>query len=267
MIKIDMSGKSVLITGGTKGIGLSAALKFGEAGANTYLTYKWGSDDFSPLYEAFKKVKAPKPSLIQADVSVDEDTDALLEKIKETEDKIDYFISNVGFAQRTMSLDDYKKRSLYKTLDYSTWPLIEYTRKIKGTFGSYPGHVIGVSSDGPDHFYQGYDFVAGSKALMEFFAKYLSIHLFEEGSRVNVIRFGPVKTESFSLIFGEDFFKFLKDNGIPENMIVQVEDCGNSIFAVCSGLMDALNGQIITVDKGMTYRDNVMMRYIQSKDK
>ena len=50
MIQIDMSGKSVLITGGTKGIGLASALKFAEAGARTYLTYKWGSANTEELF-------------------------------------------------------------------------------------------------------------------------------------------------------------------------------------------------------------------------
>mgnify|MGYP000877823778 CR=1 FL=1 len=262
MVQIDFSGRAVLITGGTKGIGLASALNFGAAGARTYLTYKWGSDDFAPLYEAFEKIGAPKPVLLQADVSVDEDTDTLLAKIRETESRIDYFISNVGFAQRTMGLEDYKKRSLFKTLEYSTWPMVEYTRRIKAVFGSYPRHVLGISSDGPSHFYKGYDFVAASKALMEHFARYLSIHLFPENCRVNVVRFGSVKTESFSLIFGEEFFEFIRESGATEEMILVPEECGKAVFALCSGFMDAMNGQVVTVDKGMAFQDNLMMRYL-----
>ncbi len=265
MIKIDMAGESVLITGGTKGIGLETALKFGEAGAQAYLTYKWGADDFSYLYDAFEAVNAPKPVLMQADVSVDEDTDALLEKIKENGDKVDYFISNVGFAQRTVSLDDYKKRSLFKTLEYSTWPMIEYTRKIKKVFGKYPKNVVGISSDGPSHFYEGYDFVAASKALLEHFGRYLSIHLFKEGSKVNIIRFGSVKTESFSYIFGEEFFDYLKEHGISEDMVLDPKECGKAVLGICSDMFSALNGQVITIDKGMTFSDNLMMRYIADK--
>ncbi len=267
MINIDMKDKSVLITGGTKGIGLATGLQFAKAGAKTYLTYKWGSADQNELYDEFDKINAIKPVLLEADVSVDEDTDNLLSEISKNENKIDFFISNVGFAQRTMTLDDYKKKSLFKTLEYSTWPMIEYSRKIKKKFGKYPDNIIGVSSDGPDHFYQGYDFVAASKSLMEFFAKYLSIHLFEEGSKVNVIRFGTVKTESFSLIFGEEFFDFLKENDIPDNMIVTPDDCAKAIFALCSGFLNAMNGQIITVDHGMPFRDNLMMRYLFLKNK
>jgi NAD(P)-dependent dehydrogenase (short-subunit alcohol dehydrogenase family) len=265
MVTIDLTGKSVLITGGTKGIGLSSALYFGKAGAQTYLTYKWGSDDYSALYEEFDKAGAPKPVLIQADVSVEEDTDALLSQIKEKEDKIDFFISNVGFAQSPKGLMDYKKRSLYKTLDYSTWPMIEYTQKIKKTFGQFPKHILGISSDGPSHFYYGYDFVAASKALLEFFGRYMAAHLGKDGSQVNVVRFGPVKTESFTLIFGEDFFDFAEKEGLSDDVFLLPDDCGRVVFALCSGLFDAMNGQVITVDKGLPFVDNFMNRYLAYK--
>ncbi len=268
MYAIDLSGKTVLITGGTKGIGLASALKLGQAGARTVLTFKWGSDDYTPLFKAFEEVKAPKPLLIQADVSVSEDTQKVMNEIKEHfNNGPDIFISNVGFAQRTMSLEDYKKRSLFKTLEYSTWPMIEYTREIKKTFGAYPKKVIAISSDGPDHFYQGYDFVAASKALLEFFGKYLSVHLFEEGSTVNVIRFGPVNTESFQYIFGEDFFNYLKEHDISLETVLNTEECGKAVLALSSGLMDAMNGQIITFDKGMPLQDNIMLQYTREKEK
>jgi NAD(P)-dependent dehydrogenase (short-subunit alcohol dehydrogenase family) len=268
MITIDFSGKNALITGGTRGIGLATALLFGQAGAQTYLTYKWGQDDYSELYAAFEQAGAPKPVLVQADVSVDEDTARCMAEIAAHTGKsngVDFFISNVGFAQRTMNLAEYKKRSLFKTLEYSTWPLIAYSQAIQKAFGAYPRRIIGISSDGPSHFYRGYDFVAASKALLEHFARYMSIHLFEEGCRVNVIRFGSVKTESFSAIFGEAFFDYLRANGIPEDMLLSPEECAQAVFALASGFMDAVNGQIITVDKGMPFRDNLMMRYQESR--
>lgn len=269
MITIDMKGTSVLITGGTKGIGLASALNFAAAGAQTYLTYKWGSADNQELLAQFDAVKGPRPVLLQADVSIDEDTDALLEEIAKTSPHgVDIFISNVGYAATMRSLDDYKKRSLYKTFDYSTWPMIEYTKRIKARFGAYPKKVIGISSDGPEHFYQGYDYVAASKALLEFFGKYLAVHLLPEGSRVNVIRFGTVKTESFTAIFGEEFFDYIKDQGwTTEDLILKPEDCGKAVFALCSGFMDAMNGQVLNVDYGQPFADNSMMRFQQWKSK
>ncbi|MAG13735.1 MAG: hypothetical protein CMN78_03960 [Spirochaetales bacterium] len=266
MIPIDLSGKNILITGGTQGIGKAIALQFAEAGAKVFLTYKWGTADSNELLAEFKGIGATIPELIEADVSVDEDTDSLMASIESSANSIDVFISNVGFAPQINTLDDYKKRSLFKTFEYSSWPLIEYTKRIKGRFGSYPRHIVGISSDGPDHFYRGYDYVSAAKALLEHFSKYLSMHLLPEGSRVNIMRFGNVKTPSFNAIFGEAFFEYARQNGVTEEFFLTPQECGKAVLALCSGLMDAINGQIIAVDYGLPFMDNLMMRYIRSTD-
>ena len=266
MISIDLKGQTALITGGTKGIGLASALQLAQAGVQTVLSYKWGSADMAEVKKQFSDMGAPEPLLFQADVSVDEDTDALLEEIAKIASEVEIFISNVGFAATMRNLDAYKKRSLYKTLDYSTWPMIGYTQKIKKRFGSYPKKIIAISSDGPDHFYPGYDYVAASKSLLEFFGRYMAAHLFKEGTRVNVIRFGNVKTESFSAIFGEEFFDYLETEGLGRDNVLTSEECGRAVFALCSGFMDAMNGQVINVDYGLPFVDNTMMRFFSRKE-
>ncbi|MFW5994928.1 MAG: SDR family NAD(P)-dependent oxidoreductase [Spirochaetia bacterium] len=268
MITIDFTGKNVLITGGTSGIGKATALYFARAGAQTWLTYKWGSADFDAVRDEFASSGAVAPHFVQADVSVDDDTDALLAHIASHAKAIDVFVSNVGFSAAAPDIQSYRKRSFFRTLEYSSWPLIEYTRKIHERFGSYPEYIVGVSSDGPDHFYPGYDFVAASKALLELFGRYLSMHLLEEQSRVNIVRFGTVPTDSFNSIFGEDFFEYAKrEEGLTDNLILTPDTCGSTIFALCSGLMNAVNGQIIHADYGLPLRDNTMMRYMRSRDR
>jgi NAD(P)-dependent dehydrogenase (short-subunit alcohol dehydrogenase family) len=265
MIPIDNTGKSVLITGGTRGIGRAIGLQFAKTGASVYLTYRWGSADPAELQAEFIKAGGRPPMLIEADVSLPEDTEKLLARIAQTEKSVDIFVSNASIALRTMSLDDYKKSSLFKTIEYSSWPIVEYTKKIKKTFGAYPRYVLGISSDGPDHFYQGYDFVAASKALLEVFARNLSMHLFSEGSRVNVLRFGAVETDAFNAVFGNEFFEYVKAQGVREDMILTTEECGKAAVALCSGLLDGINGQVITVDYGMSLRSNLIMQYLNSK--
>jgi enoyl-[acyl-carrier-protein] reductase (NADH) len=68
-------------------------------------------------------------------------------------------------------------------------------------------------------------------------------------------------------IFGRQFFDFIKSEGYAEDIVVTPEECGKAIFAVCSGYLEALNGQIVTVDKGLPFRDNLMMRYFESLKK
>lgn len=265
MITVDLSGKTALVTGGTRGIGLAVALQLAKAGARLYLTYRWGTADTKALYEAFARVTEHKPVLVEADVSVEEETVRLLDTIASEADRVDIFISNASIALLTASIDEYKKKSLFKTIEYSTWPMIDYTRKIRERFGSFPRYIIGISSDGPDHFYQGYDFVAASKGLLEIFSRYLSIHLAPEGSRVNVVRFGPVETDSFNQVFGDGFFEYVRKHGVSDDMLLKIEDCGKTIVALCSGLLDGVNGQILTVDNGLTFSSNIIMQYLHSK--
>lgn len=262
MIQIDLSGKTALITGGTAGIGLASALELAKAGAQTVLSYKWGSADMEAIAAQFQSAGAAEPVFVQADVSQDEDTALVLDKIAEISDGLDIYISNVGFALKAQDLSDYKKRSLYKTFDYSSWPLIDYVKQAKKRFGRYPGNILAISSDGPDHYYQGYDFVAASKSLLEFFSRYLAVYVGREGGTVNAIRFGTVRTPSFEAIFGADYFSWLeKAKGIGPADILTAEQCGKTVLALCSGLMGAVNGQIISADKGMPFIDNSMMDY------
>ena len=267
MVTIDLSGTTALVTGGTQGIGKAAAMNLSRAGARTILTCKWGSVNEEELKREFAAETDQVPEIVTADVSKDEDTDALMDAIGNSADRIDYFVSNVGFAPQINSLDDYSKRSLFKTIEYSSWPLVEYTKRLHKTFGVYPSRIVAISSDGPDHYYRGYDYVSAAKALLEHFARYLSVHLLRYGSRVNVLRFGMVKTPSFDAIFGNEFFKFAKEMGITDHLVLSADECGKSILGILSGLFDAANGQVITVDFGLPFQDNLMMRFLDWKER
>ena len=262
MITLDYSGKTVLITGGTKGIGLATGLAFGAGGAKIVMTHKWGTADEDAIRARFKEVGAPDPVIECADVSQADDTKALMETLKGSHGitAVDEFVSNAAFALVVKGLDSYKKKSLFKTLEYSTWPLIDYTRRIHKTFGAYPRYVVAVSSDGPDSFYQGYDFVAASKALMELFVRYMTAHLKDEEININVLRARSVKTESLEATFGPDFVPFLQKYG-GKKVLITVEECANAILAMCSGLLDAMNGQILFLDYAERIRDTLMNLY------
>lgn len=266
MVSIDLSDTCALVTGGTRGIGRSAAYHLATAGATVYVTCKWCSHDSEALEQEFRDAGVAPPVVVEADVSRDEDTDALLETIGRDHGNVDIFVSNVGFAPVIRTLEEYKKRSFFRTLEYSSWPLVEYTRRIRARFGSYPRRIVGVSSDGPDHYYTGYDFVSAAKALLEHFGRYLAAHVADHGSRVNILRFGTVRTESFDAVFGDDFFEYARRQGLAEDLVLSPDECGKAVLALCSGLMDAMNGQVVTVDYGLPFRDNLMMRYLTWKE-
>lgn len=256
----DLRGKAVLVTGGTMGIGLATGLAFGKEGAQLWLTNKWGTADEGEVKAKFKEIGALEPRIVSADAGSDEDTLALLEQMKKHHDSVEVFVSNVSVALVVKGLDDYEKRSLYKSIDYSTWPMFAYTRDVKKVFGKYPRYVIGLSSGGPDVFYKNYDFVAASKAVMETLCRYMSYRLFDDDVRINVVRSRLVRTESLRNTFGQDFEQFAEKFNMKRQFI-ECEDVANAILALCSGLMDGVSGQVLMVDKGTSFFDNLMRLY------
>src|SRR5215510_5037375 len=109
----DLRGKAVLITGGTMGIGLATGLAFARQGAVCTLTYKWGSAKQEQILAKFREEDLPAPNIIEADVSVAADTDALLQQLGQRHDHIEAFISNVSVGLVVKDLRDYELRSLF----------------------------------------------------------------------------------------------------------------------------------------------------------
>jgi NAD(P)-dependent dehydrogenase (short-subunit alcohol dehydrogenase family) len=255
-----LEGKAVLITGGTMGIGLATGLAFGRHGAHCTLTHKWGTADEDEIRRRFAEVGAPPPSIVSADVSLEEDTVALLEGMRRVHDRVEAFVSNVSVALVISGLADYEKRSLLKSIEYSAWPLFAYPQGIKAVFGAYPRYIVGLSSGGVDAFYKNYDIVAASKAVMETLCRYMSYRLFDEDVRVNVVRSRLVRTESLRATFGTEFEPFAERFNM-ERQFIPAEEVANVVLALCSGLLDGVNGQVIMVDRGTTFFDNMMRLY------
>lgn len=256
----DLRQKAVLITGGTMGIGLATGLAFARQGAIPWLTHRWGSADEDAILKLFADQGLPKPHIVQADVANKEDTAALLEQIKAHHDHVEAFISNVSFGLVVEKLEDYQLRSLFRSIEYSTWPMYQYAADIHKLFGRWPRYIVGLSSGGPDHYYKNYDFVAASKAVMETLCRYMSYRLFDEDVHINVVRSRLVRTESLRATFGRDFEQFAERFNMKRQFIPE-EEVANAILALCSGLMDGVRGQTLMVDRGTTFFDNLMRIY------
>lgn len=242
------------------GIGLATALAFARQGAVCALTFKWGTANLEEVFAKFRDEDLPRPDIIEADVIHSGDTEALLQQVRQKHDHIEAFISNVSFGEVVRDLAGYRLESLLRTIEYSTWPMVEYPRKIKEIFGRYPRYIVGLSSGGPDHFYKNYDFIAASKAVMETLCRYMNRRLFDEDVRINVVRSRLVRTESLRLTFGRDFEEFAERFNMKRQFIPP-EEVANAILALCSGLMDGVSGQVLMIDRGTTFFDNLMRLY------
>lgn len=256
----DLAGKAVLITGGTKGIGLATGLAFGARGARTYLTNRWGSADEDELRAKFREAGAPEPVILEADASNDDDTAEVMNRIKADCDHLEVLISNVSFAHISKHHSDLSKKGLKRSLNYSAWPFVGYLQQAKAITGRFPRYAIGMSSRGPEYFLPGYDFIAASKAVMETFMIYMTAELSAEDVRINVVRANPVDTESLEATFGPDFVPFCKKY-YGEQFFVSPEEVARATLGLCSGLMDGVKGQILLLDNACGFADNVVRMF------
>lgn len=250
----DFKDKVVLITGGTRGIGLACGLAFGRQGARVVLTHRWGSADEDAIRARFAEAGAPAPTIVEADASREEDTEQLLARLKNECDGVFAFISNVCVVVRGEGPMSHTRRALYKSLEYSSWPFVGYLHAIERAFGRYPRYAVAMSSDGPDTHYPGYDYVAVAKAVLETFVRYMNTHLADRGCLVNALRTRQVMTESYQQIFGEEQLALAAK--FPE-FACTVDEVADTTLALCSGLLDAMGGQVLMLDRGAAFVDNI----------
>lgn len=253
-------GKVALVTGGTRGLGLATALAFARHGAQTVLTYHFGTADEDEVREQFRRAEGPVPMIVEADVTRSDDTTRLFEQIRDRFGRVDAFISNASAAVTVQSLDDLTERAFAKSMRATAWPTVDYTLAAKRVLGAYPRYVVVMSSDGPDRFTPAYDFVACGKAAAETLARYLAYRLRDEGVRVNVVRSRAIKTDAFTETFGSEFYGFLRGL-VKDEWFMEPAEVGNAAFALCSGMFDAMTGQVLTVDRGNTFSDGISTLY------
>lgn len=252
MIAVDLSGSTVVVTGGTRGLGRAIGLELARAGAEVVLTHRWDSVPEDEVHAAFAALSLPAPAVVESDVSDPAATRALMRSLR-GRPPLRAVVSNVAFAKIVRELSDLKRGALDLSLAYSAWPIVDLLQAAREELGAYPRYAVGVSSDGAEVCHPGYDLAGASKAVLETLCRYLAVRLRAEGVRVNALRPGLLDTQSSRAMLGDAAMERLRQR-VP-SPVLDLAGVARACAALCSGLLDSVTGQVLVVDEGWSLLD------------
>jgi len=245
---ISMSGRSVIVTGGSKGIGKGIARVFARAGANIMIVARGEADAQTAVKELASDATGQIKHLV-CDVSDWAQVQKMVSDTVAQYGSVDVLCANAGAFPQTKITD----------MNPDEWDTVMATN-LKSTFlcvkACIPvfekagrGRVVVTSSiTGPVTGYPGWSHYGASKAGQLGFLKTAAMELSRYNTTINAVMPGNIKTEGLDDL-GEDYLETMAAS-IPLKRLGEVEDIGNAALFFASDEAAYITGQTLVVDGG-----------------
>jgi 3-oxoacyl-[acyl-carrier protein] reductase len=245
---IDLSGKSAVVTGGSRGIGRAIAIRLATQGADVAFSYR-GNEAAAKETAAAIEALGRRALPVQADVSDPAAADALIKAALEAFGKVDILVNNAGVTRddliMRMSLDDWK--TVLETNLFGAFYVIKaVTRPMLKAKG---GRIINITSVSGQAGQIGQANYSSAKAGLIGLTKATARELASRSITCNAVAPGFVLTE------------LTKD--LPENLMQQLttatplgrfgttEEIASAVAFLASDEAAFITGQILGVDGGL----------------
>jgi enoyl-[acyl-carrier protein] reductase III len=239
-------GASVLVTGGSRGIGKVIALRFAELGASRVAIGYLRSDAAAEETAEELRVLGAEPVLIRGNVS----SARVLEEVALL-GALDVLVHNAATGVIRPAIETEDKHWDW-TLAANTRALLALTRVVAPQM--LPGaSIIGISSLGAQRVLENYTLVGVSKAALEALVRYLAVELAPHGIRVNAVSGGVVETGALEHFPNrEEMLRAGADN--PAGRLVTPADIAAAVTFLCSAEAEMIRGQTLIVDGGFSLK-------------
>jgi len=237
-------GRSVLITGGSRGIGKAIALRFARDGATRVAIGYMRSDAAAEETAAELRALGAEPVLVRGNVT----SDGVLKQVREL-GPLDVFVHNAATGVIRPALETEDKHWDW-TLNANARSVLALSRVIVPAMPQ-GSSIVAISSLGSIRVLENYALVGTSKAALESLVRYLAVELGPAGIRVNAVSGGVVDTGALDHFPNrEAMLEMGKQNAAGR--IVTPADIAGAVAFLCSPDADMVRGQTLVVDGGFS---------------
>ena len=249
-----LQNKVAIVTGANSGIGLRTAQLFAEEGAILVLCAR-RKEKLDEVAEALR-AQGSQVLSIAADVSREEDCVRVVEEAVKAFGRVDVLVNNAGMADKHRPITRCDGDWWHTVIDVnqnSVYYMMKAALKYMELAGY--GSIVNIASIGATRYNSGVAYTASKTAVIGM-SKNVAIQFAGKGIRVNVVCPGPTPTAlntpeqlaAFDQEFAAQCGRHM-DGTVPE---VSVDDQAHAILFFASDEAKGVNGQVLTVDNGMT---------------
>ena len=253
MIMGFMKGKRVLIVGlaSNRSIAWGIAQAMHREGAELAFTFQ-----NEKLQSRVEEMAAECNTTItlECDVSHDQHIDNVFVELGKHWDGLDCIVHSVAFAPRDALNGDYIEATTRDNFriahDISSYSFTALAKAGRSMMAGRNGSLLTLTYLGAERAIPNYNVMGVAKASLEANVRYMAVALGAEGTRVNAISAGPIRTLAASGI--NDFKAMLNKaaDTAPLKRNVTIEEVGNVAAFMCSDLASGVTGEITYVDCG-----------------
>jgi len=256
----QFEGKTLFISGGTRGIGKAIVYAFAKEGCNVAFTYASRSETADEIVADLENNYGVKSRAYRLDILQPETYKDVFTAFDADFDGLDFFISNAIISGRAVvggfgPFMRLKPRGLNNiwtaTVDAFVVGAQEAAKRMERSGG---GSIISMSSTGNLIYTPNYAGHGANKAAVEAMVRYAAAELGEKGIRVNAVSGGPIDTDALRAFPNYEEVKAETERRSPLNRMGQAEDLSGACKFLCSDEASWVTGHTLIVDGGTTFQ-------------
>jgi enoyl-[acyl-carrier protein] reductase III len=242
---VSFDGKSVLVTGGSRGIGRETALRFAKEGAAKVAIGYLRNDRAAEETAEELRARGTEPVLVRGNVA----SERVAREVAEL-GPLDVLVHNAATGVIRPALETEDKHWDW-TLAANARALLSLTRAAAPAMPE-GSSIVAISSLGAQRVLENYVLVGTSKAALEAVVRYLGVELAPRGIRVNAVSGGVVETGALEHFPNREEMLAAGRQRTPAGRMVEAGDIADAVLFLASPRASMIVGQTLVVDGGFS---------------